>query len=141
MAYLLPVNRYDDIRRAVDPTLEDEAIPDEVISSPVYLGEAERWARGLDVLAATRSGDEQEALYMGIIYYTAALISPMIPQSKQANMAGHAVTFTYGETVEARTARLIGMAHSQLSIYLSILLLADVTDAPLFVTTVSGRRA
>lgn len=140
MAYLLPPERDDDIRRAVDPMLDYEAIPVDLIRSDIYLGEAERWALSLDPLGGTRSGVEQDSFYRAIVYMTASLISITVPQSRQVNMAGHTATFTFAETPEQRTARLAGIALAYIAAYLP--LAANPTaNMPIFVTTVSGRRA
>lgn len=138
MAFVLPRSRYDDIRRAVDPMLDDEAIPDDTIESAVYLGAAERWAKATDVAWASRVADEQESLYLAIIYYTAGLLSPQVPQAKQVNMAGHNATITYGETAKERTARLLASANDAITPLITV---ADLAAGSLiFVTTVSGQR-
>jgi hypothetical protein len=64
----------------------------------------------------------------------------MVPQFKQVNMAGHNATLQYGETTTERTARLHADAVGVMAINVPALLVATI-DAPIFVTTVSGRRA
>lgn len=140
MAFLLPTNRYPDIRRILDPTLGDAAIPDALIESDLFLGEAERWVVSQDATALTRTGEELKAVLRAIIYYTAALISPGLPQTKQENMAGHSATMAIDESSSERTARLLRLAQGAI---------APLIPAPtpvlvgsiVFVTTVSGRRA
>lgn len=138
--YLLPPDRYDDVRSALDPMLDEEALPSSVISSVIHLGQAEAWAKSLDPSWASRAGAELEALYMAIIYRTAGILSPYVPQAKQINMAGHTATFNYAETAAERTARLLTSAFDMLVTYLPSLLQEEVVT-PFFVTTVSGRRA
>ena len=129
------------MRSALDPMLEgQDALPSQVIESAVHLGQAEAWAKALDPLWATRTGAELESLLMAIIYRTAGIISPSVPQAKQINMAGHTATFNYAETPEQRTARLLRTAFDYMAGYMPELLQA-ASDAPFFVTTVSGRRA
>jgi hypothetical protein len=140
MPYLLPEERYDDVRSVLDPMLDEEALPSGVIGSVVYLGQAEAWAKALDPLWATRTGAELESLYMAIIYRTAGILSPSVPQTKQLNMAGHSATLNYGETAAERTNRVVNDAFAFIAGYLPSLLEVEV-DAPFFVTTVSGRRA
>jgi hypothetical protein len=136
---LLPDARFDDIRLALDPMLDDEAIPSTTIASAMYLGRAESWAVSRDPLGSTRTGVEQEAFYQAIIFYTAALLSQVVPQSRQVNLAGHGATFTFAETAGERTTRLAGAADAAIASYIesSVDVLAD---APIFVTTVSGQR-
>ena len=140
MGDILPQNRYDDIRYALDPMMDEVGIDDRIIESPMYLGMAERWARSLDSAADTRTGDEQESLYLAIIYRTAGLLSPTVPQAKQINMAGHNATFNYAETAAERTARLLSTAEVQIGTYIDLTPPVSLV-APVFVTTVSGRRA
>ncbi len=139
--YLLPVERYDDVRSLLDPMVDDEALPSAVIESRVYLGQAEAWAKALDPLWASRTGTELEALLMAIVYRTAGLLSPSVPQAKQINMAGHTATLNFGETPAERTARLLQGAFDFLVGYLPSLIQDPLTIGPFFVTTVSGRRA
>lgn len=139
MAFMLPANRYPDIRLALDPLIDDDALETSTIESDLFLGEAERWALSVDPLAATRTGEEQKALYRAIIKHTAALISPAMPQARQINMAGHTGTFTFAETPEQRTKRLFDEAMAEFSVY--IVINTVQIDPIVFVTTVSGRRA
>jgi hypothetical protein len=121
--------------------LGEDAVPSDLIASDLYQGEAERWLLGLDPLAATRVGDEQEAVFRSIILRIAALLSPRLPQARQINMAGHTATFTFGETVTERTARLLTESVSALVLFLPLVEVVDSAFSPAFVTTVSGRRA
>lgn len=139
MTYMLPETRYDDIRYALDPMLDDGAIPDELIESALYLGRAERWVLSYDAQAASRTGVEQEDIHLAIILKTASLLSPSVPQTKQTNMAGHSSTFAYAETPEQRGARLGNEAYTVLDTLISIP--APEATGILYVTTVSGRRA
>src|SRR5215213_517260 len=88
----------------------EDALPSAVIESVVYLGQAEAWAKALDPLWATRTGTELDSLLMAIIYRTAGILSPYVPQAKQINMAGHTATFNYAETAAERTNRLLTAA-------------------------------
>lgn len=137
---ILPEDRYDAIRYTLDPGLDEAAVPTEIIASLAYLGAAERWALDADPLALTRTGDEQESLYAAIIYRTAGLLSPVVPQARQINMAGHNVTLNYAETAAERTSRLLGLADQMLHTYLVVENVLTI-NAPLFVTTAQGRRA
>ena len=139
MDFMLDSSQYDHIRYALDPNLGEDAVPDEVIESLAYLPAAEAYVLGRDPIAASRDGIEQEARDRAIIYKTAALLSRIIPQIRQTNMAGHTATFVHAETAAERTARLDAMATEQLDLYL-LTPVNLAANAPLFVTTVSGRR-
>ena len=139
MAFLLDSSLYDDIRLALDTNLEADAIPDEIIEAVAYLPTAERYVLARDPLAASRTGVEKDARDRAIIYKTAALLSRMIPQIRQTNMAGHTATFVHAETAAERTSRLEAMASEELDTYL-LTPVNLAANAPLFVTTVSGRR-
>lgn len=140
MAFLLPVDRYNDIRYALDPTLGEEAIDDAIIESEIFLGEAERWVKSVDPTAGTRTGEELQAVFLAIIYRTAGLISPGLPQTKQENMAGHTATMSFAETAAERTARLLGRAETVMATLIPVPAFTLVGSI-VFVKTVSGRRA
>ena len=136
---ILPRERYDDIRYTLDPGLDEVAIDDEIIASVAYLVSAERWVLSVDPLAASRTGDDLEHIYQAIIFRTAGLLSPAIPQARQVNMAGHNVTLNYAETAAERTARLLGLADETIGLVVDTTQVATAFT-PIFVTTVSGRR-
>jgi hypothetical protein len=138
MAFL-PRDRYDDIRYALDPGLDEVAIDDTIIGSVAYLVAAEQWVLSVDPLALTRTGSDLENIYQAIIFRTAGLLSPVVPQARQVNLAGHNVTLNYAETAGERTARLLGLADAAISLVVDTT--ATITAiTPVFVTTVSGRR-
>jgi hypothetical protein len=137
---ILPPERYDDIRAAVDPMLAPEALPAEVIASSIYLGRAEAWITALDPLAPTRVGAELEHVHEAIVLQTASYLSVVVPQTRQANMAGHSATFLYAEDPTTRSARLQNDAFSHVLAYLPSLAPDIAVTAPIFITTVSGQR-
>lgn len=137
---ILEAGRYDDIRYALDPTIDgEEMLPDVLIASPAYLGEAERWAISLDPLYASRIGAEKDALERAIIYKTAALLSAVVPQARQVNMAGHSATVVFAESPQERTARLHANASLAIEEYITIPVVPD-DEILVFVTTASGQR-
>ena len=137
---ILPRDRYDDIRYALDPGLDEVAVDDDIIGSAPYLGLAERWVTSVDPSAASRTGTQLDYIHEAIIYRTAGLLSNAVPQARQINMAGHNVTLNYAETPAERTARLFALADGAIA---NIVDPAQTitTFTPVFVTTVSGRRA
>jgi hypothetical protein len=140
VTYMLPESSYDQIRMALDPMLDDGAIPDELIASPLYLGRAERWVLTYDAQAASRPDIELQDIHLAIILKTASLLSPFIPQTKQTNMAGHSATLAYAESPDERSARLAREAYTVLDALLTIPT-ASTLGGAVIVTTVSGRRA
>lgn len=136
---ILPESRYDDVRAALDPTLDDAALPSEVIGSDVYQGAAERWLLALDPLAATRTGLEKDAVERALVYQIAGLLSPAVPITRQINLAGQSQTFAPSETGPERTARLLGAAFGEVVGYLPSVADAAIVS-PVIFTTVSGQR-
>lgn len=76
---LLSAADYPDVRRALDATLDARLLPDEVISSPIYLGEAERRVIARLPGAAALTGAEATIARVATIYTLAALVSPVVP--------------------------------------------------------------
>jgi hypothetical protein len=140
MPQMLPKTEYDQIRMALDPTLDEGAIPDELIEMRANLPAAEKWVLSYDADAASRPETELEDIYLAIILKTASLLSPGIPQTKQTNMAGHSATLAYAETPLERGARLAHDAYIVLDRLLQIPA-AEASSPYVLVTTVSGRRA
>lgn len=76
---LIGVSDFNDVRRALDATLDATTLPNDVISSPIYQGQAE-----LDILArvpgaAALSGVEAMQVRIVAILLTAAYIAPAVP--------------------------------------------------------------
>ncbi len=83
MAFLANPGDFPAVRAALDPALTSARLPDAVLASPIYMGEAERYVRrkvvgaGLDPDALTV--DQQAAGKVAAIYRLAALVAPVIP--------------------------------------------------------------
>lgn len=76
---LLSVNDYPDVRRALDATLTATLLPDSVIGSPIYLGEAERRVIARLPEAASLTGVQAITARVATIYLLAALVAPVVP--------------------------------------------------------------
>jgi hypothetical protein len=76
----IDATRFDSIRRALDPELDSDVLPDDVIEDPVYLTRAAQKVVLLDPLAETRTGEQEEAIKMATIFLTAALLAPVLSQ-------------------------------------------------------------
>ena len=109
MAVVLEPTRYDDVRRALDPSIPLDGIPDEVIASKVYSGRAERYVDTNVPGAELKTGDELELVQMALVYKTAAFLSEALPTIKQTKLPDQEAIFdTYNR--DQRTAKLNRMA-------------------------------
>jgi hypothetical protein len=103
MPLVLATSQYPDVRRAVNPTLDDVAIPDSIIASEVYSGRAARYVEAAVTNAAGRTGAEATAVQRAIMYKTAANIAEMMPEIKQSKLPDQEAIFdTYTRTERAR---------------------------------------
>ena len=84
---------FDSIRRAIDPELDSEVLPDDVIADPVYLGRAARRILQLDPLAETRTGDEEDAIQMATVFQTAAYLVTVLTQVIQEQFVDYRAKF------------------------------------------------
>lgn len=102
MPVVLQSSQYPDVRRAVNPTLDDVAIPDAVIASEVYAGRAARYIERAVVNAAGRTGAEATAVQRATMYKTAALLAEMMPEIKQSKLPDQEAIFdTYSRKERA----------------------------------------
>lgn len=76
----IDATRFESIRRALDPELDSDVLPDDVIADPVYLGRAAQKVLQLDPLAETRADEQEEAIMMATIFLTAAYLAPVLSQ-------------------------------------------------------------
>ena len=76
---LIGVSDYNDVRAALDATLDELSLPNNVISSTIYQGSAEQQIIARIPTAATLTGVEQIQVRVATILLTAALIAPVVP--------------------------------------------------------------
>lgn len=113
MPLVLAESQYPDVRRAVNPTLDDVAIPNAVIASEVYSGRAARYVERAVVNALARTGEEAKAIQRAIMYKTAANLAEMMPELKQTKLPDQEAIFdTYTRT--ERAARLNKLAEEEI---------------------------
>jgi hypothetical protein len=80
MPPLIDSTRYDDIRAALDISLDKSSLPDAIIELDIYLGEALRWIDAQTPVPPyteeNRTGDRAKN---AAIFFAAALLAPVIP--------------------------------------------------------------
>lgn len=95
MGIYLSAAEYPAVRGAIDISLDQKALPDEVLALPQYAGDAERWIIGQNPLAATYEAGTDEYLGMQVaaIYACAALVLPAVPNlTSESYGAGYRYT-------------------------------------------------
>lgn len=109
MALSLDSNQYDEVRRAVNPTLDIEALPDSLIASDVYAGRAARYVERMVPGAL----DADPVVQRAIRYKTAAFLAEMLPEVKSSQLPDQEIMFdTYSR--DQRAARLHAMATEEI---------------------------
>lgn len=93
MALVLDTAEYDEVRRAVNPTLDIAALPDALIASDVYSGRAARYVDRMVTNAEARIGEEAVSVQRAVRYKTAAYLAEMLPEVKQSQLPDQEVTF------------------------------------------------
>lgn len=80
MAALIGASDWPDVRAALDAKLTSALLPDRVIASPIYAGEAHRRVlRALPGAASLTDPDQIAAARSAAIYTLAALLAPIVP--------------------------------------------------------------
>lgn len=115
MPLVLNVSQYPDVRRAVNPMLDDAAIPDAVIASEVYSGRAARYIERAVVNAAGRAGDEAAAVQRALMYKTAANIAAFLPEIKQTKLPDQEAIFDTS-TRKDRAALLNSIVEEEIAV-------------------------
>jgi len=110
---------FDSIRRAIDPELDSEVLPDEVIADPVYLGRAAQRIMQLDPLAETRTGAQEDAVKMATVFQTAAYIVPVLTQVIQEQFVDYRAKFNPISQMELK-AMLESAVADQIGISISV---------------------
>lgn len=76
---ILSAADYPDVRRALDATLDARLLPDSVLDSPIYLGEAERRVIARLPGAAALTGADAITTRVATVFILAALVAPVVP--------------------------------------------------------------
>lgn len=102
MPLVLSPSLYPDVRRAVNPSLDDVAIPDSVIASEPFSKRAARYVERAVVNAEARVGEEAASVQRAILYKTAANLAEMLPELKQTKLPDQEAIFdTYSRKERA----------------------------------------
>lgn len=88
MAILIDDLMYPQVRAAIDISLTEKMLPDEVIAMDQFAGAAERQVRRLDPSADTRTEAELTRLRTAVVLYTAAFLVPSIPDITLEQVGG-----------------------------------------------------
>lgn len=111
---ILSTADFPQVRAAIDPLLGEDELPDDVIALPVYRGAAEA-----DVLrrlpnAATFLGEDGDRVRYAVIYLTAALLAPALPDVTSVQLGQSRYQQEPRDTWK-RVGYLQGMAARQLA--------------------------
>jgi hypothetical protein len=111
---------YRHIRSAIDLAIDDEALPDDVISLPIFLGRARVNVKYQDVLWRTRTGDEWQHLVNATVYFTAAyLVLPLVRNDQETFGTRWAFKRTLIDP-ETLSTTLAGIAQTELDAVLNV---------------------
>lgn len=83
MPSLLDLIDADEVRAALDVSLNPRALPDDAIDRAVFAGRAVYEISRRDSHAADREGEERERLALALNLLTASLIAPAVPSIVQ----------------------------------------------------------
>lgn len=109
MPPILTDQDYREVRAALDVTLEEERLPDEVISMGAYQGAAERDVAARVPQWQTLDDDDRERVRVATILKTAARIAPAMPSITREERLAFVFTQAAVDWV-ARAAQLNGQA-------------------------------
>jgi hypothetical protein len=118
VAALLTANLYGAVRGAIDTTLDDEALPDDVIEQPTYAAAAELELLRRDPDAVTRTGSERTHMLNALVFLTAARLVQAIPQLITERQGDYSYSRTQINGLD-RAATLRGLASDELAAYLT----------------------
>lgn len=80
---LLSAADYPEIRQQIDLSLDTTTLPDATIARDAFIGQGMRAVIELDPDAETRTGTAGARVRLAAIYWTAALLCPVIPVLSQ----------------------------------------------------------
>ena len=135
---VLTASEYMDIRAALDVTLDEDALPDDIIERLPYAPTAELWLLARDPQAPTRAGVQQTYILMALVSYCASLLAPAMPNIL-AETQGPYVYSRQAVNWEARAIDLRGRAEQALGMVLQPTTPA-VPAIPTMFALASGRR-
>ena len=134
MANLINSSRYDEIRAALDLSLDKNNLPDTLIEKDLFLGQADRWVKARVVNPTTNP-----AAHNAEIYYCAYLLFDSLPQIV-SEKAGTGEGYTRKAT-QLTKADLLARAEEQIQLAQPNVDETDESsDMPTMFTLACGRR-
>lgn len=142
---ILDIENYPAVRAAIDISISEKNLPDEVIALSIYQGAAERWVLDRDADAETYApaGAAADAakwarIQNAAIYRTAALICPAVPNITRDDFGPNESYTRKAMDYERRAEELTDLASAELASYLQ----ADpvTSQMPTFFTVGPGYR-
>ncbi|MGE0131872.1 MAG: hypothetical protein AB7U82_27630 [Blastocatellales bacterium] len=139
MPAILTNAQYVEVRAAIGVDISARDLPDRIIKLDLYQGEAERWARKLDVDASTRTGDTLRQLQTAIVLKIASVIIKAMPHLLEESFAVGENSRRQEVDVDARAEELAMRALDTINGYLNP---DNVTESalPVFFDKACGRR-
>jgi hypothetical protein len=135
---LLTRDYYDQVRTAIDTSLDANILTDEVIAMPTFHGAAEAFVYERDPDAATRTGAELVHIINAIVFLTAAYLVPSIPFLLREDFGDYNYSrFLEKNFVDELVASLRSRANAELNIVLGLDLYASM---PVMFDVAPGRR-
>jgi hypothetical protein len=135
---------YDDVRDAIDVSLDEGNLPNTTIKRDIYQGRAEDWALSrdgnADKYASGALADPVKAkrVRRAVIYYLAALLCPVVPAIKRDQEGKDEEYERVPFDAKSRAAELFAMADGELDAYLEAQ--PQAVQLPTIFTLACGRR-
>ena len=139
---ILDSTHYPQIRTALDLSLDEMSLPDDVIEQDIYLGRAEMDVTTIYADAETFTGDNLLRIKRAVILFTAAYLAPAVVQI--VSSSGHASDSSFSQRPKDMQARAVEL-RSQAQVELGNVVDQDADDAitlspTTIVTVVQGKR-
>jgi hypothetical protein len=134
---LLTADLYPSVRAVLDISLDDTALPDEIIEKPVFAGGAELDVLERDSLAETRTGTTRRHLINAAIYFCAARLAPAIPSIVSENLGDYSYSRSAVDW-NKRAASLLAQAEQEIAAVVSPG--SSSASYPTFFAVASGSR-
>lgn len=114
MALSLDTELYPNVRRVLDPTLAEDALPDSLIGSDFYAGEAARAVLAIYPTADVATGATEATVQRALVYYTAAYLAEVMPTVVDMQQKDHRARMER-ETPEQKRSRLLRLGAQTLA--------------------------
>jgi hypothetical protein len=105
------------VRAAIDVSLDEDTLPDDVITLEIFADAAEADLLQRDPVAATRPASEQPRVRRALVYYTAARIAPALPGYTSETLGAYKYSRPEWDGAK-RAAELKALAERELAVLL-----------------------